>query len=104
MPWMIAELPGVWGRTNIDTGLVRIDPDMPCGQVRGVIAHEWARFQQHRIYGSHDAAHEALPSAEINADCVAEALSPGRRAYIGTRDCTPDERRAAALTMEELPV
>lgn len=100
MPLVVSEIhDGDRGTTDLDTGVVRIDPDVPCGQLRGLVAHEWAHWMQHEVYGSGEAARAALPSVEVNADCVADLIAPGIRAYIGARSCTPDEVHAAKQIM-----
>lgn len=105
MPIQVAALGDAWGRTNIDEGYVLIDPNVPCDQIRGVVAHEWGHYQQHEIYGSKDAAVDVLDSIEFNADCVAEQLDPGGdRAYLDDRECTPQQQRDAERTIHGKPV
>lgn len=99
MPLVVSEIDGAWGRTILSSGLVRIDPDVPCGQVRGVVAHEWAHWRQHERYGDRQAAEDALGDIERAADCVAAQVSASERPYLGTRDCTPAEVQAAEATL-----
>lgn len=99
MPLVVSDVDGAWGRTILTSGLVRIDPDVPCGQVRGVVAHEWAHWRQHERYGDRQAAEDALGDIERAADCVAAQVSASDRPYLDTQGCTPSEVQAARTTL-----
>jgi hypothetical protein len=66
------------GTTNPDTGLVTIDPRIPCRDVRQVVAHEAMHVAQGVIYGGQLAAVVALApygGVEINAECARSYLT-----------------------------
>jgi hypothetical protein len=68
---------GVGGMTQLETGVVRIDPATLCADLSSVIMHEAQHVKQGVLYGGSVAAGSALAQyggIEINADCAARYL------------------------------
>jgi hypothetical protein len=107
--WSVqASLYGVGGVTQLETGVVHIDPNTQCADLSSVITHEAQHVKQGIIYGGSVAAGSALApygGIEVNADCAARYLMGSRYFPVGgdsspytSGPCTGEQLRAGVAT------
>jgi hypothetical protein len=107
--WSVQASPyGVGGVTQLETGVVHIDPSTLCADLFSVIMHEAQHVKQGIIYGGSAAAESALApygGIEINADCAARYLMGSRYFPVGgdsspytSGPCVGEQLRAGVAT------
>jgi hypothetical protein len=99
---------GAGGMTQLETGVVHIDPATPCADLASVITHEAQHVKQGNVYGGRVAAESALAQyggIEINADCAARYLMGSGYFPVGgdsspytSGPCTGEQLRAGIAT------
>jgi hypothetical protein len=99
---------GAGGLTQLETGVVHIDPATPCADLASVITHEAQHVQQGTVYGGRAAAESALAQyggIETNADCAARYLmgsgyfpEGGDSSPYTSGPCTGEQLRAGVAT------